>query len=383
MSRHAVPHREYELSSGGNPGGEAILRVSGRLSLPSLEPFAREASELFERLAPSSVSVDLTGLSSLDSAGALALLRLQTLGRQQGVPVVVSGNSEQAGRLLALVGERTGRGTERPGPPEAVGFFEELGGKTLSLLRGLVDDLTFQGELLFDTAQGCIAPRTVRWRDVLYYLRRAGVDGLPIVGLISFLLGLIIAFMSSLQLKQFGANLFVADLVAIAVVRELGPIMTAILLAGRSGSAFAAEIGTMQVNEEVDALVTMGFDPMRFLSVPKLLAMMVVVPLLTIYADFHGILGGLVIGVTGLDLTVRSYLGETQNALTASAIAVSLLKAWVFGVLIASVGCHRGFRVRGGADAVGAAATSAVVTSIFLIIVADSVFAVVQQYLGI
>jgi phospholipid/cholesterol/gamma-HCH transport system permease protein len=189
--------------------------------------------------------------------------------------------------------------------------------------------------------------------------------------------------MSSLQLRQFGANLYVADLVAISIVRELGPIMTAILVAGRSGSAFAAEIGTMQVNEEVDALVTMGFDPMTFLSVPKLLAMLAVTPILTLFADLHGILGGLVVGMAGLDLTARAYLAETHEALTAPAILASLVKAEVFAVLIATVGCQRGFRVRGGADAVGAAATSAVVTSIFLVIIADSAFALVLQYLGI
>jgi phospholipid/cholesterol/gamma-HCH transport system permease protein len=209
------------------------------------------------------------------------------------------------------------------------------------------------------------------------------VDGLPIVGLLSFLLGLIIAFMSSLQLKQFGANIYVASLLAIGMVKELGPIMTAILVAGRSGSAFAAEIGTMKVNEEVDALVTMGFDPIRFLALPKVLAAMVVVPLLTLYADLFGIIGGLVVGVVGLDLTVYAYLKETQTSLTLLDVILSLIKAGVFAVLIAGIGCQRGFQVRGGAEAVGSATTSAVVSALFLIIVTDSAFALAFQYLGI
>jgi phospholipid/cholesterol/gamma-HCH transport system permease protein len=187
--------------------------------------------------------------------------------------------------------------------------------------------------------------------------------------------------MSSLQLKQFGAYIYVADLVAIAIVRELAPIMTAILVAGRSGSAFAAEIGTMRVNEEVDALVIMGFDPMRFLVVPKVLAMVIVVPLLTAYADFFGILGGLTVGVLGLDLTVATYLRESQKVLSTFAVATSLGKTVVFALLISAVGCQRGFRAHGGADAVGSAATSSVVTAIFLIIVTDSLFAVALQYL--
>jgi phospholipid/cholesterol/gamma-HCH transport system permease protein len=209
------------------------------------------------------------------------------------------------------------------------------------------------------------------------------VDGLPIVGLISLLLGLILAFMSSLQLKQFGANIYVASLLAIAIVKELGPIMTAILVAGRSGSAFAAEIGTMMVNEEVDALSTMGFTPVQFLAVPKVLAAMIVVPLLTIYADIFGIMGGVIVGVLGLDLTVYTYLKETQRSLTLLDITTSLIKSGVFAVLIAGIGCQRGFQVRGGAEAVGSATTSAVVAAIFLIIVTDSAFALVFHYLRI
>ena len=221
----------------------------------------------------------------------------------------------------------------------------------------------------------------MRWGDVLFYMKRAGVDGLPIIGLIGLLLGLILAFMSSLQLKQFGANIYVASLLAVAMVQELGPIMTAILVAGRSGSAFAAEIGTMKVNEEVDALVTMGFDPVRFLAIPKVLAAMLVVPLLTVYATLFGLLGGLIIGVLGLDLTVYSYVTESRRAIELFDILSSLVKSVVFALLVAGIGCQRGFQVRGGAEAVGSATTSAVVAGIFLIIVTDSAFALVLHYI--
>lgn len=277
-------------------------------------------------------------------------------------------------------GEGGAAGTAVP-PPANDRFLAEVGDKTLKVSRDFLEEVAFLGETFIATGGALLRPSTVRWGDVLRTMRRAGADGFPIVALISFLMGLIIAFMSSLQLKQFGAYIYVADLVAIAIVRELAPIMTAILVAGRSGSAFAAEIGTMRVNEEVDALVIMGFDPMRFLVVPKVLAMVVVVPLLTAYADLFGILGGLAVGVMGLDLTASTYLAESRKVLSTFAVATSLGKTVVFALLISSVGCQRGFRAHGGADAVGAAATSSVVTSIFLIIVADSMFAVALQYL--
>jgi phospholipid/cholesterol/gamma-HCH transport system permease protein len=202
------------------------------------------------------------------------------------------------------------------------------------------------------------------------------------VGLISFLLGLIMAFMSSVQLQQFGANIYVASLVSLAMVRELGPIMTAIIVAGRSGSAFAAEIGTMKISDEVDALFTMGFDPTRFLVVPKIVASVITVPILTLFSDLFAIGGGLVVGVFMLDLTTNAYMTQTLKTLTLFDVFWGFLKAAVFALLIAGIGCLRGFQVRGGAAEVGQATTSAVVSSIFLIILADSVFAVILRYWG-
>jgi phospholipid/cholesterol/gamma-HCH transport system permease protein len=211
-------------------------------------------------------------------------------------------------------------------------------------------------------------------------MRKSGSEALPIVGLISLLIGLIMAFMSSLQLRMFGANLYVAALVSVAIVKELGPMMTAIIVAGRSGSAFAAEIGTMMVNEEVDALATMGFDPVRFLAVPKIIAAMIVVPLLTLYAMLFGIMGGLLVGVIGLDLTFYTYVQQTMKHIEMFDVVSSLVKSAVFAFLIAGIGCQRGFQVFGGAEAVGESTTSAVVSAIFLIVVTDSAFAIILHY---
>ena len=190
------------------------------------------------------------------------------------------------------------------------------------------------------------------------------------------------AFMSSVQLQQFGANIYVANLVSLSMTRELGPIMTAIIVAGRSGSAYAAEIGTMKVSEEVDALFTMGFDPTRFLVVPKIIAAVTVVPFLTLFSDVFAIFGGLIVGVTMLDLTVSSYVTQTIKSLDLFDVFWGFMKSGVFALLISWIGCLRGFQVRGGAEAVGRATTSAVVSSIFLIIVTDSIFSVILRYWG-
>jgi phospholipid/cholesterol/gamma-HCH transport system permease protein len=200
------------------------------------------------------------------------------------------------------------------------------------------------------------------------------------VGLISFLLGLVIAFTSSIQLQQFGANIYVASLVAFAMVSELGPIMTAIIVAGRSGSAYAAEIATMKISEEIDALKAMGFNPALFLAIPRIIAAVIVVPLLTIFSDIFAVAGGLIVGVFILDLTPSSYISKTIEALTLFEVMWGLSKSVVFAVLIAWIGCLRGFQARGGAASVGNAATSAVVSSIFLIILFDSIFAITRSY---
>jgi phospholipid/cholesterol/gamma-HCH transport system permease protein len=273
------------------------------------------------------------------------------------------------------------RGLPSKSKKNYVDFIRKVGQSSWYIARDFVRFVTFIGELLIAFLYTIRHPKTMRGKDILFYIQRAGVEGLPIVALIGALIGLIIAFMSFLQLKQVGANIYVPSLVSFAMVRELGPIMTAILVAGRSGSAFAAEIGTMVVNEEVDALRTMGFDPIRFLAIPKVLATVIVVPILTIYADFFGVLGGMVIGVTSLDLTIRTYITQSIKTIQVFDIVTSLIKAAVFAALISSIGCQRGFQVRSGAQDVGKFTTSAVVAAIFMIVVADSIFAIMFYYI--
>ena len=381
MDQAKKPSSQPAIRATGEPGQEITLTLSGRLTLENLSPLAAELQELWRRLHPAGLTVDLAGLEYLDSAGALALIQLQSEARVRAISCRFLQASAEAQRILNLIDPETLTRPPLISTERTAGLMDQVGEASINFARDLVEVLTFLGDLLTSLWHVLWHPRSVRWGDVLFYMKRAGVDGLPIVGLIGLLLGLIIAFMSSLQLKQFGANIYVASLLAVAMVQELGPIMTAILVAGRSGSAFAAEIGTMKVNEEVDALVTMGLDPVRFLAVPKVLAAMLVVPVLTVYAILFGLLGGLIIGVLGLDLTVYSYVTESQRAIALFDLVSSLVKSVVFALLVAGIGCQRGFQVRGGAEAVGSATTSAVVAGIFLIIVTDSAFALVLHYI--
>ena len=378
-----MPGHGHTIQVSGDKGKQVTFTVSGRIALDNLESFISETQARLQEMIPASLTVDLAGVEFLDSAGALALIELESNARGRSVTFAFANLTDKARGVMGLIDPKALVTPPLISDRQTGNFLERLGEATLKVLNDYKRMLTFLGELLGALTHALLHPRAVRWDDVAFYMKRAGVDGLPIVGLIALLLGLILAFMSSLQLKQFGANIYVASLLAISIVKELGPIMTAILVAGRSGSAFAAEIGTMMVNEEVDALTTMGFNPVRFLAVPKVLATIIVVPLLTLYADFFGILGGLIVGIVGLDLTAYTYLKETQTSLTLMDLITSLIKSGVFAVIIAGIGCQRGFEVRGGAEAVGAATTSAVVSAIFLIIVTDSAFALVFHYLNI
>jgi phospholipid/cholesterol/gamma-HCH transport system permease protein len=379
MSKTAPPQQGHTIRVAGERG-EVTLAVSGRLALDNLNLVRTEIQGLLGQMTPARLAVDLAGVEYLDSAGALVLLEVEDAAKARNIAFSFVNLTPEVQGILDLI-DPAALSTPPLISEKTPGLLEQVGEASVRIWRDLIQVMTFLGDLLLALAYSLLHPRSVRWGEVFFYLKRAGADGLPIVGLISLLLGLIIAFMSSLQLKQFGANIYVASLLAIAMVKELGPIMTAILVAGRSGSAFAAEIGTMMVNEEVDALVTMGFDPIRFLAVPKVLATVVAVPLLTLYADLFGIVGGMIVGVVGLDLTAFTYIYETQKSLDLFEIVSSLIKAGVFAVLIAGIGCQRGFQVQGGAQSVGAATTSAVVAAIFLIIVTDSAFAIVLHYI--
>lgn len=353
------------------------IHVHGVLDLRSTPGILGQLSGL-PRPMPGLIRVDLSGVTRMDDCGALVVIRLRHLVGDTGTRLELEA-PDHVRELLEFL-----RLDEAPPPPPAQrprpGLLTRFGVKTLHVVDEAVTHVSFVGEIATTLFSLLRHPGRLRLSDTIACMQRVGVDALPIVGLISFLLGLIMAFMSAVQLQQFGANIYVASLVALAMVRELGPIMTAIIVAGRSGSAFAAEIGTMKVSEEVDALVTMGFKPAMFLVAPKVIASVLVVPFLALYSNLFAIAGGLLIGVTTLGLTPHAYMVQTMNTLSIFDINWGLFKSAIFAVLIATVGCFKGYQVRGGAASVGQATTSAVVTSIFLVILVDSILAVILRY---
>ncbi len=253
--------------------------------------------------------------------------------------------------------------------------------------RGTLGIFRYVGGLYDLTAKAAywtfVAPfkgRSVKWGNAFHQMVLAGVNSIPIVSLTSFFIGLVLAFQGAYQLEKFGASYYVAALVGVSMTRELGPLITAIVIAGRSGSAFAAELGTMTVSEEIDALEAMGLNSIRFLVVPKYLALLVMMPCLTLVSDLMGILGGAVFEVYQLDQTFRMFLTATRDSLVMRDITTGLIKSLVFGLIITMVGCHEGFSVKGGAEGVGKATTSSVVMSIFLIIFADVIFTAFFYY---
>jgi phospholipid/cholesterol/gamma-HCH transport system permease protein len=294
---------------------------------------------------------------------------------QQGLPDGIR-------RLLALaaaVPEREGarRGAAR------LSWLASIGTEVLAGWQGARDMLGFIGEAVLAGLRLVVGKARFRRVDLMLFVQESGVQALGIVTLISFLIGLILAFMGAVQLQQFGAQIFVADLVGLGMVREMGCVMTGIIMAGRTGAAFAAQLGTMQVNEEIDALQTMGIPPMEFLVLPRMLALMLMMPLLCVYADMMGMLAGLLIGTGLLDLSLVEYVNETRKAVHLVDCGVGLGKSVVFGALIALAGCLRGMQCGRSASAVGAAATSAVVTGIVWVIATDGLFAVITQRLGL
>ena len=371
---------KYEISRDSD-GGVTVL-FSGSMDSGAAGKIIREIAAILKKDPPSSIVVDLSEVSYLDEFGTLILVELKRIVSERNGTFSIQNISTAFQETLSIL-RFDSLGGERPfSTVPRQGVFVRVGDAALGYVSGIRDAVSFVGSVCLAMGQVFLNPRRIRLDDTLLYMQRVGVDGLPIVALISFLLGLIMAFMSSVQLQQFGANIYVASLVSLAMTRELGPIMTAIIVAGRSGSSFAAEIGTMKISEEVDALFTMGFDPVRFLVVPKMLASLFMVPILILFSDISAILGGMLVGVFMLDLTASSYIDQTIKTLKLFDVFWGVGKGCLFASLVAGIGCLRGFQVRGGAASVGQATTSAVVTSLFFIILTDSIFSVILRYWG-
>jgi phospholipid/cholesterol/gamma-HCH transport system permease protein len=375
--------KEPRLSFGQLEGGTLLLSLAGdwklRAGLPAPTDVGRhlEAAGYARRLA-----FDTTQLGAWDSGLLAFLVGVQDLCKTQNIEIDSGALPEGSRRLLKLataIPERTGarRTAERPD------FLTLVGNESLTLWRSGGQMLEFLGEALRSFGRLLVGRARFRRSDLMEILFECGAAALPIVTLIAFLVGLILAFVGAVQLQQFGAQIYVANLVGIAMAREMGALMTAIIMSGRTGAAFAAQLGTMQVNEEIDALTTFGLSSMEFLVLPRMIALILMMPLLCIYSDLMGIIGGAIVGVGMLDLSVTEYVNQTVNGVGLTDFAVGIAKSSVFGVLVAIAGCLRGIQCGRSASAVGLAATSAVVTGIVFIIGTDGIFAVLTNVLGI
>ncbi len=366
------------LSDGSLSVGLSGTWTTG-VTLPSFDEINKElASEPGLR----QIDFDASGLTGWDSTLLTFLIKFRQWCTERQIGYHDDDLPEGARRLIKLafaVPERQGARRETKRTP----FFSAVGDQTLHLIGSVTELLAFLGEAFTAFLRFIAGRAAFRKSDLLLFLRESGSQALPIVSLISMLVGLILAFVGAVQLSTFGAQIYVADLVGIAMVRVMGAIMTGIIMAGRTGASYAAQLGTMQVNEEIDALKTLGVSPIEFLVLPRMLALAIMMPFLCVYADVMGILGGMLVGVVMLGLNPIVYLHQTQEALKLTYVWIGLFHSAVFGVLVALSGCLRGIQCGRNASAVGYATTSAVVTGIVSIIVATAIITVLCNVIGV
>jgi phospholipid/cholesterol/gamma-HCH transport system permease protein len=372
-----------DLNFTSSPDGLLLVQLMGDWKIGNPLPSAEEVGRRLTAGAQiKRVGFDTSKLKAWDSGLLTFLIKVKESCSQNKIPFEAEGLPEGAKGLLnlaAAVAERKGARKE----VKRESFFSMVGASAVEFYHSAIEMLNFIGEATITFTKFMAGKATFRRVDLFLLLQECGAQALPVVSLISLLLGLILGFVGAIELKLFGAQLFVADVVGVGMVRVMSAIMTGIIMAGRTGAAFAAQLGTMEVNEEIDALKTLGISPMEFLVLPRMIALVIMMPLLCIYADLMGILGGLIVGVGMLDLGLTEYMNRTREALTLTIFGVGLFHSVVFGVLVALSGCLRGMQCERSASAVGYAATSAVVTSIVSIIVATAIITFVCQVLGI
>jgi phospholipid/cholesterol/gamma-HCH transport system permease protein len=372
-----------ELTVDRGPDDTVVVVFSGDWLLGAGLPKADAVDEsLNQSPRPSTISLDARGVGEWDTGLVATLVAINRSAEAHGVAVEDSGLPDGARQLLALafaVKEREGARRHAVD----IGFLEGIGEKVLRVIERSTELLTFIGDLVASFGRWFRGKATYLRSDLFQYTQEAGAEALPIVSLISFLIGMIFAFVGVMQLNNFGAGIYTADLVAVAMVREMAPIMTAIIMAGRTGASYAAQIGTMKVNEEVDALTTLGMHPIDFLVMPRVVALIIMMPMLTLYASLMGILGGAAVGLAMLDVSVVQYATQTVNSVGMNSLLGGLFKSIVYGSLVAIAGCQQGMACGNSAMAVGESTTRAVVMGIVLIVVSASILTIIYINLGI
>jgi phospholipid/cholesterol/gamma-HCH transport system permease protein len=373
-------NRECAIQS-NQDGDNLCLTFLGSWTIHVIPCTTPDISNLFSSQTKS-LSFDTEKLNEWDSRLLVKLAKIIEFATSHGIAIDDHGLPSGVRSLLKLTQKGTaGSPSGKKNIP--TGLFEEIGNHTLGFFSQTLEMLIFTGEILVAYIRLFTGRARFLKKDLTFFLYDCGPQALPIVTLISFLVGFILAFIGAVQLKMFGADIYVANLVGLAMTREMGAMMAAIIMAGRTGASFAAQLGTMQVNEEIDALQTMGINPFDFLVLPRMTALIIMMPLLAIWADFIGILGGFFIGCFTLDISPILYYEQTVKAITINHFSVGIIKAVVFGYLVAYCGCLKGMHCGRSADAVGKATTSAVVTAIVFIVMSDAAFTFIFNIIGI
>lgn len=370
-----------EIRREGKAGGEATLSLKGRIAIETVLEVRSEILAAVDELEPSRVILDVSEVDYLDSAGALLLFRLEQGRSAVSAPCEIRGASERIRTILDTLHPEALEAEPKPGPSATV--LEAVGRSGLHFGRNLSGTMGFAGRMALALMTACRHPLSVQWRTVWQQIGRVGMDALLLVATINFLLGVVIAFMALDQLEKYGGVTILPTVVSMAMIKQFGPLMTSILVAGRSGSAFAAEIATMKINQEIQALRVMGLEPVSFLALPRVIAAVIAVPILSLYGGLAAVIGGMVVGVGEAGLSTLIYIQGVPAQLSPFDLAESLFKATVFGLLLAFIGCQRGFRAEAGPDSVGRSTTSSVVSAISLILLSDAMIGMLVSRLGL
>ncbi|MFC2094160.1 MlaE family ABC transporter permease [Bacteroidota bacterium] len=370
---------KYELSLKST--GEAYLNLYGDWSTSNELPSQDEVLDELNNKNIHLIKFDSSDLGHWDSGLLIFLLRINSFAEKEKIKFDDNGLPEGVRKLIKLANAVPVVDNQEKDEID-MPLLDRIGSASLRVKGSTGDMLDFMGQVYLSFSRMFTGKAIFRRSDFLVYMQQAGAEAILIVSIINLLVGLIVAFVGAVQLKMFGAEIYVADLVGLGMVRELSPMMTAIIMAGRSGASYAAQLGTMMVNEEIDALVTFGFNPVDFLVLPRLMALVLMMPLLTLYADFIGIIGGMTVGVGLLDISFEQYYEETMYALSPLTFLLGIIKGTIYGFLVGFAGCYRGMQSGRSSAAVGASTTSAVVTGIIMIIVASAVTTIIYYSMG-
>ena len=352
-----------------NDQQQSVLSARGEWTLRSLNKIREQLNRLDVN---KNVVWDLSGVKDFDSSGVLLFIEFYEKFKKNGT-VEIRGYSKQQKEMYNLLKESTSESYL----PKKEGFLAEVGKNAFEVIKDIKDFVAFLGELVSSFFHTLLNPKTIRMKEMIYHIHQSGFNALIIIGLTSFLVGMVIAYQGSVELAKFGADMFIVDTVGISIVRELGPMITAIVIAGRSGSAYTAEIGAMKITEEIAAMRTMGFDPYNFLVLPRIFALMIALPLLIFFSDLMGIFGGMVASDMQLGITFTQFTDRLYEVLEVKHYVLGMIKGPVFAFVIAAIGCFRGFQVSDNTESLGLHTTASVVNSIFLVIAFDALFSVI------